>query len=337
MTISSTTPAAADFADDSDNDAVPSTEEQAAALEQQLGLTSYDPSTDPLLADLPQLIADHGVDPLVQANILTAVGKKNFPLSLQYEVLGNAEVRTLGELANSRASEHAQQFLYPTALKKILFGKYGIAKNNKLSSSIEITYRRDRDGTLGDFVITSGRHRVTAIIALLQFLGVQKWADQKVMVVCKVVSSDPEFAQLIETANQSRKMPQAELRIHGLTSRGIRTATAEEFYATRSKAVPAQYSHCFSKAVQFELAGLPQTSQDAYVSMVVSAWNKVANVTGNRLSMKELIIGNDPAPLKAAAQYIASRVGFYIEDAPRQFPGDRVHSSAPKVAAPTFA
>lgn len=348
MTATTASNNAAGFDGDSDHDALPSTEEQAAALELQLGLSSYDPSTDPLLADLPQLLTDKGVDPYVTANILSAVGKKSFPLHLQCEILGNAETRTLGELAASRASEHAQQFLYPTAIKKILFGKYGIAKGKKLSSSIEITYRRDRDGTLTDPVITSGRHRVTAIIALLQHLGVKKWEDQKIMVVCKVVSSDSEFAQLIETANDSRKMPRAELQVHGLTRSGVRTATADEFYETRSRAAATQHGHCFAKAVQFELAGLPQTSQDAYVSLVGSAWNKVANVSANRMAMKGLIVGADPAPLQAAARYIASKVMVYGIEAEAMFPNDKVHIGAPKacaidmanhlgLTAPTFA
>jgi hypothetical protein len=186
---------------------------------------------------------------------------------------------------------------------------------------------------LTDPVITSGRHRVTAIIALLQYLGVKKWEDQKIMVVCKVVSSDSEFAQLIETANDSRKMPRAELQVHGLTRSGVRTMTPEEFYETRNRAAGNQLGHCFAKAVQFELAGLPQTSQDAYVSLIGSAWNKVANVAANRAAMKELVTGEDPTQLQAAARYIASKVMVYGSEAEKLFPNDRVHVGAPKACA----
>jgi hypothetical protein len=327
--------------DDNEIDNLPSTEEQAEALEVQLGLSSYDPSTDPLLAEeLPRLLAEKGVDPLVQANVLAAVGKKSFPLSLQYEILGTAEVRTLGDLAASRSNEHAQQFLYPTAIKKILFGKYGIAKGRKLSSNIEVTYRRDREtGEPTDMVITSGRHRVTAIIALLQFLGINKWADQKVMVICKVVDSDAAFAQLIETANDSRKMPRAELQVHGLTKSGVRTARPEEFYATRTNATASQYAHLFAKAVQFDMAGQPQVVQDSVVSMVGSAWNKVFNVCPeNRTSMKLLISGaQQEQQLRDAARFIAENAMSFISDAPNQFPNDRVGVGAPKVCAIALA
>lgn len=325
--------------DPSQEDVLPTAEEQAAALNSQLDLASYDPTTDPLLADLPQLIVDKGgVDPLVQASVLSAVGKKEFPLSLQYEMTGNVEVRTLGDLADSRANEHAQQFIYPTSIKKILFGKYGIAKGKKLSSNIEVTYFRDKEnGGLRDMVISSGRHRVTAIIALLQFLGVKKWRDQKVMVICKVVNSDAEFAQLIETANDSRKMPRAEVQVHGLTKSGVRTATSTDFYATRFNAKAAQFGHCFAKAVQFELAGLPQASQDAIVSMVGSAWNKVYAIKTNKEAMAGVILNTDDSALKTAARAVASDATTYAQRAVQDFPDDRVHVGAPKVCAQELA
>jgi hypothetical protein len=341
MTDSVLTTSGAGFdSSDEDNDALPTSEEQAAALNSQLDLASYDPTTDPLLTDLPQLIADKGgVDPLVQAAVLSAVGKKEFPLALQYEMTGNVEVRTLGELADSRANEHAQQFIYPTSIKKILFGKYGIAKGKKLSSNIEVTYFRDKEnGGLRDMVISSGRHRVTAIIALLQFLGVKKWRDQKVMVICKVVNSDAEFAQLIETANDSRKMPRAETQVHGLTKSGVRTATPTEFYSTRFNAKAAQFGHCFAKAVQFELAGLPQASQDAIVSMVGSAWNKVYNVSKpNKEALAGVIMNADDTALKNAARMIAGDAMTYVQRAAQEFPDDKVHVGAPKVCAKELA
>ena len=337
MTTTSNTNPAAGF-DSEDNDSLPSAAEQAEALENQLDLSSYDPSTDPLLADLPQLLADKGVDPLVQAKILEKVGKKEFPLALQYELVGSATTMTLGQLASSRANEHAQQFLYPTSIKKILFGKYGIAKGKKLSSNIEVSYFRDRE--TGEYnedtaIITSGRHRVTAIIALLQFLGVKKWQEQRVIVIPKVVNSDPEFAQLIETANDSRKMPRAEQQVHGLTRSGVNTHTSEKFYETRLNAGKSQLGHCFAKAVQFELAGLPQTSQDSIIAMVGSAWNKVAKVSKeNRDEMERLIVDiTYTDQLKSAAREIASKALSFTDRCLADFPNDRVHVGAPKVCA----
>jgi len=327
------------FNENNSNDDLPTPEEQAEVLSGQVGLTTYDPTTDPLLDGLPQMLADEGVDPLVQANVLSAVGKKEFPLSLQYEMTGNVEVRSLGELADSRANEKAQQFIYPTSLKKILFGKYGIAKGKKLSSNIEVTYFRDRESSdLINMVISSGRHRVTALIALLQFLGVKKWRDQKVMVIAKVVNSDAEFAQLIETANDSRKMPRAEIQVHGLTKSGVLTATSQAFYSTRFNAKKTQFSHCFGKAVQFELAGLPQAAQDAVVSMAGSAWNKVFNASKeNKDAMSGVMLNADDSALKAAARIIASGHSTYTQQAATQFPDDKVHVGAPKVCALALA
>ena len=78
------------FEPDIEKDELPSPAEQAVALESQVELATYDPSFDPLLAtELPQLIADKGgIDPLVHASVLACVGKKEFPLALQYEQTG---------------------------------------------------------------------------------------------------------------------------------------------------------------------------------------------------------------------------------------------------------
>lgn len=319
------------------DDALPTAEEQQAVEAQQAELVTYDPSVDSFLqGQIDEIFAGprNNIDELAQAAILAAVGKKEFPLALQYEMYGNAvEVRTLGDLADSRSDEHAQQFIYPTSIRKILFGKYGIAKGRRLSSNIEICYRRNRAGELSDFVITSGRHRVVSIIALLQKLGVKKWRDQKVQVVCKVVNSDAEFAQLIETANDSRKMPRAETQIHGLTKVGVRTSNFNEFYETRTYAKSAQLGHVFAKAVQFELVELPQVSQDSVVSMVGSAWNKVYAIGENKDRMRELIIGDDPTPLRNAASRIASQAIQVIAEAPTVFPQERPITAAPKLCA----
>lgn len=324
-----------------ESDTIPFVEEHTAVIESQAVLTSYDPMTDPLLSEeLPQLIADKGgIDNLVQANVLSCVGKKEFPLALQYEQAGSTEIRTLGELADSRSNEHAQQFIYMSALKKILFGKFGIAKGKKLSSNIEVAYFRDKESNgLNNMVITSGRHRVTSIIAVLQAIGVKKWRDQKVQVITKIVNSDAEFAQLIETANDSRKMPRAEIQVHGLTKSGVRTATPEEFYSTLQLAKKNQYGHCFGKAVQFELAGQPQTIQDSLVSMVTSAWNKLYGFSAeNRQVLASLLLSDDNQMLKSTARQIAANALTYAPKALVEFPDDRVNVSAPKVCAQAMA
>ena len=299
---------------------------------------SYDPSQDQNLTDQLELIyASSKIDPTAQARILAAVGKKEFPITLQYESLGGHEIRTLGELADSRANEHASQFLYPTSIKKITFGKYGIAKGHRLSSDIQICYRRNRNGEMSDFVITSGRHRVVSLIALLQRLGVKNWRTQKVQVSTKVVNSDPEFAQLIETANDSRRMPRAEVQVYGLTRSSIITSNPDEFYATCQKATVAQYSHVFAKAVQFEISDMPQTSQDAMVSLVGSAWNKCKAIKENQKLMAVVITNEDPSALRAAAKAIAGQLMSFTTNALSEFPNDKANAGATKLCARALA
>ena len=318
-----------------ENENLPSTDEQADALESQLGLASYDPSTDPLLVDLPQLFeAKGGIDPLIEANILSMVAKRQFPSAIQFEMSGG-EMRTLGELADSRANEHAQQFIYPEQIKKILWGSWGIAKGKKLSSNIEVTYFRDKEEGLTNMVITSGRHRVTALIALLQFLGVTKWRDQKVQVVVKVVNSDTDFAQLIATANDSRKMSRSEMQVHNLSQRSIYTATPEEFFSTRIKAKKqADVVGCFVNAVRYELVGLPQRSQDALLSCISTGLGKVWKVSKeNRNSILAVVVNENAELLKDAARVAAGNVVNYAAQSNELFPDDRTHIGATKVAA----
>jgi hypothetical protein len=157
-------------------------------------------------------------------------------------------------------------------------------------------------------------------------------------VIAKIVNSDAEFAQLIETANDSRNMPRAEIQVHGLTKSGVRTATAEEFYSTLQFAKKTQYGHCFGKAVQFELAGQPQPIQDSLVSMITSAWNKLYSLNAeNRALLSEVLLGDNSQMLKSAARQIAANALTYAPKALVDFPDDRVNVSAPKVCAKAMA
>ena len=317
-------------------------EEHAAAVDSQTELKTYDPSLDEVLSgQLVSMFAKHErkfkTNEMAMAGIRAAAGTKNFPNTLQYESKTVPEVRTLGELAESRANEHAQQFLYVKSIDKILFGKYGLVKGKKLSSDIQICYRRGRDGELKDFVITSGRHRVVSIIALLQHLGIQDWQSQKVQVTTKVVSSDPEFAQLIETANDSRRMPRAEQQVYGLTSRGVRTKDRSEFYETRTQATDSQLGHVFAKAVQFELEGMPQTTIDAFVSCVGSAWNKCKSVGDNSKLMRAVIHNEDTALMQDAARKIAGSLPTYATRAVSEIPGKTVNTACSWLCAADIA
>ena len=140
---------------------------------------------------------------------------------------------SLGELAASAENETGIQYIYPKRVKHVLLGGHGIAKGFKLSNEIQVCYTRDLAGELDPhFVISSGRHRLTAIILLLQHLGI-KWQKQRIMVATKVVADEREFKQVIMDANDARKMKGKPRRATtSLAPVASRLHNEERFYAT---------------------------------------------------------------------------------------------------------
>lgn len=310
---------------------------------------SYDPMLNPELDDIRVLIASRGIKG--ESRIREAANKKSFPLALQFEQVDQekAFTLTLGELAASRAYEKGQQFINPDDVRRVLYGVAGLAKDNKLSNEIQVCYRKNLAGELDPrFVITSGRHRLTGIIMLLQSLGI-RWEKQRITVSTKVVNSDEEFAQLIRLANQSRKMSGAEIRNFRLDNKGVATNTAESFYRTVRLSRRPECAAAFAAACNFEAEDKPLAFRNQLRGYAAAGFNKLVNGTAEqRDAAVSLIRGEDrEADLRALAQATVADLVGTIEDAKLAFPDLYDHLRVPRqmavylagklgVTAPTF-
>ena len=249
---------------------------------------TYDPMLNPELDDIRVLLAERGIKG--DNRIKEAANKKSFPLALQFEQVNqdSAYTLTLGELAESRANEKGQQFINPDDVRRVLYGVAGIAKDNKLSNEIQVCYARNLAGELDpSFVITSGRHRLTAIIMILQSMGI-KWEKQRITVSTKVVNSDAEFAQLIRLANVSRHMSGAEVRNFKLDNKGVRTCDVESFYRTVRFSRRPECAAAFAAACYFEAEDKPLDFGNKLRAYAAGGYGKL--VSGN-LEQRTAAIG----------------------------------------------
>lgn len=310
---------------------------------------SYDPMLNPELDDLRVLIANKGIKG--ESRIREAANKKSFPLALQFEQVDQekAFTLTLGELAASRAYEKGQQFINPDDVRRVLYGVAGLAKDNKLSNEIQVCYSKNLAGELDPrFVITSGRHRLTGIIMILQALGI-RWEKQRITVSTKVINSDQEYAQLIRLANQSRKMSGAEIRNFKLDNKGVATNTAESFYRTVRLSRRAECAAAFAAACNFEAEDKPLAFRNRLRGYAAGGFNKLVNGTAEqRDAAVSLIRGEDrEADLRALAQATVADLVSTIEAAKLAFPDLYDHLRVPRqmavylagklgVEAPTF-
>jgi hypothetical protein len=310
---------------------------------------TYDPMLNSELDDIRVLIADKGIKG--ESRIREAANKKSFPLALQFEQVDQekAFTLTLGELATSRSSEKGQQFINPEDVRRVLFGVAGIAKDNKLSNEIQVCYRRDLAGDLDPrFVITSGRHRLTAIIMILQNLGI-KWEKQRITVSTKIVNSDEEFSQLIRLANVSRKMSGAEIRNFKLDNKGVATNTADAFYRTVRLSRRTECAAAFAAACNFEAEGKPLEFRNRLRAYAAGGYTKLVNgAMEQRAAANDLIRADGrESDLKALAESTVADLVGTIEAAKLAFPDLYDHIRVPRqmaiylagklgVAAPTF-
>ena len=310
---------------------------------------SYDPASNPELDEVRLRLNSKPLDEKWTSAIRGAAGKKHFPLELQFEVadMNKAVTFTLGELASTASHEKAVQYIYPKRVEHVLFGPHGIAKGNKLSNDIQVCWRRQLSGELETTpCITSGRHRLTAIILLLQHLGIP-WEKQRIMVSTKVVSSDAEFAQLIFDNNDSRKMNQAEKRNHKLGAIGINTASEDAFYYDAINSVrrarTAVCPQAFAAACRFRAEDKPQAYQDRLYSYAAGAFSKVRDASKeNKAFMRDLIqmpAGSDEETLrlKNAAQFVADNLLTAIAKGRELFPLAYECHAAPKGLAVLLA
>lgn len=349
MTDSVKTSTAAGFDPSDNNENLPTPEEQAAALGDQIAGKSYDPMLNSELDEIRVLIAEKGIKG--ESRIREAANKKSFPLALQFEQVDQekAFTLTLGELAASRSNEKGQQFVNPEDVKRVLYGVAGIAKDNKLSNEIQVCYFRNLAGELDPaFVITSGRHRLTAIIMVLQALGI-KWEKQRITVSTKVVNSDEEFAQLIRLANVSRKMSGAEIRNFKLDNKGVRTCDVESFYRTVRLARRPECAAAFAAACNFAAEDKPLEFRNKLRAYAAGGFTKLVNGTSEQRDAAVNLIrkeGNEDRLRELAEATVADLVAT-IDAAKLAFPELYDHIRVPRqmgvylagklgVAAPTF-
>jgi hypothetical protein len=350
MTATFTSTAGAGFNPEDDNSALlPTAEAQAESLAQQVEGKSYDPMLNAELDDIRVLIAEKGIKG--ETRIREAANKKSFPLALQFEQIDQDKAFTLslGELAASRSNEKGQQFINPDDVKRVLYGVAGLAKDNKLSNEIQVCYSKDLAGDVDPrFVITSGRHRLTAIIMILQALGI-KWEKQRITVSTKIVNSDEEFAQLIRLANVSRHMSGAEVRNFKLDNKGVATSTAEAFYRTVRLSRRPECAAAFAAACNFEAEDKPLEFRNRLRQHAAGGYSKLINGTAEqRAAANDLIRGeNREADLRALAAATVADLVSTIDAAKLAFPDLYDHIRVPRqmavylagklgVTAPTF-
>ena len=259
---------------------------------------SYDPTGNSELDGVRQELNRRRWDEKWISQIRAAAGKKSFPLHLQFEPVDadKAFTLSLGELADSASHETGIQYIYPKRVKHVLLGTHGIAKGFKLSNEIQICYMRDLAGELDPhFVISSGRHRLTAIILLLQHLGI-KWEKQRIIVSTKVVSDPREFKQVIMDANDARKMKGAETRNHKLGARGVETHDVDRFYATVRLSRKPECPAAFAAACRFIAADKPREFQDRLFTYTSAGFGQAMRVDrDNSSALMELVKGEDKA------------------------------------------
>lgn len=312
-------------------------------LPQYVSTNSYDPSSNTELDEVRLRLNSKPLDEKWVSAIRGAAGKKHFPLELQFEVadMSKAVTFTLGELAATATHEKAIQYIYPKRVEHVLFGPHGIARGYKLSNDIQICWRRNpyTGETEATPCITSGRHRLSAIILLLQHLGIN-WEKQRIMVSTKVVSSDPEFAQLIFDNNDSRKMNQAEKRNHKLGALGINTANEEAFYNHPQESVRFSRANvcpqAFAAACRFKAEDKPQAYQDRLYQYAAGAYSKVRDASKDNKSFMQDLIQNKAVDeavtlrLQNAAQYVADNLLTAIAKGRELFPLAYECHAAPK-------
>lgn len=318
----------------------------AVAAAEEMGLPSvvksYDPEGNDELDEIRLRLNSKPLPDKVRNDILAAAGKKEFPLALQFESNDDKPTYyTLGDLALTAANEHAQQFIYPKRVAHVLFGPHGLAKGFRLSNDIQVTWMRNLAGELNNPVITSGRHRLTAIILLLQHLGV-KWEKQKILVSTKVVNTDAEFAQLIYDNNDSRVMKQAEKRNHRLGGRGVQTGTAEDFYRSVRRVRANELPTAFAAACRLTQEDKPQEYQDKLYTVAAGAMSKVLKVSAdNRAALKHTFTEGSAEDVQARVESIviglAGDLLTYIADGLDRWPQAYECHSAPKVMAEAVA
>lgn len=266
---------------------------------------------DELIAELTGIMSED-----FKSSIKQVVSTGNLPDFLQLPSASEAELMSLGDLSDTGKNEDAEQFIDERALRKVLIGRYGIAHSTqkgqeacRLGLPIQVCYRRPPyTNHLTSPVISSGRHRLLGIQALLLAAGVA-WNDiQKSMIriTTVVVADDKQFSQLMENNNTSRSQSQHELKVHSLSGKGIPTGDTETMleFAYRASDATTQ-SEFFSQLVALLSHGGSDPS--FAFSVAKTAWSHVKKANmADKSYIKELFA--DPAELSRVAEACARAV-----------------------------
>jgi hypothetical protein len=288
----------------------------------------YDFRNNEELLELYQLACDK-LNTDYRETLRSAVRTNNFAEYVQLH--GNCqpeciELMTIRELAETMRNEHSAQFIDKKALHKVLFGPYGIVKASsgparRLAIPIQVTY------TKGEFdpvphkpIITSGRHRLLALLILLGACGLteEEIDAVPVRVTTCVVRDEKDFAMIMETNNSSRRQSSQELSVHKLSSFSVTTNDLEELLDNAASVAgkTSQHAAVFAQAVALQTdAPIERTLvwaavKGAYVAV------KGADKE-NRKPLADLFLPVSREDLSEVTQGVAEEVGDAFDEALR--------------------
>lgn len=266
---------------------------------------------DDLITELTGIMSED-----YKSSIKQVVSTGSLPDFLQLPSATEPELMSLGDLAATGKNEDAEQFIDERALRKVLIGRYGIAQSTqkgqeacRLGLPIQVCYRRPPyTSQLTKPIISSGRHRLLAMQALLLAAGVA-WSEiEKAMVriTTVVVADDKQFSQLMENNNTSRSQSQHELKVHSLSGKGIPTGDTETMLEFAYRATDATtQTEFFSQLV----ALLSHGGSDPSFAFTVAktAWSHVKKANmADKSYIREIFA--DQSELSRVAEAVARAI-----------------------------
>lgn len=234
---------------------------------------------------------------------------------------------TLGELNGmlTHLNSKVQFEINETNVNNILFGKEGIAKSKEPSSLYQLVevLAVDNDGET-DMIIGGGRHRVTALVTLLQ--GVEDW--QEFMVPCRLIRCDSyeEALDYVSHSNGSRSMTATEKTQLELGMSVIGHKPSEFFAEAREASRNfTQVKNLISFAMGAQLSDLRhlRSGQSIGVNTAIELSKKIISAVTRELnklngsSMNKFLVDpfeNDSEEVSTYLQELATAATEYISD-----------------------
>ena len=291
-----------------------------------MSATQYDFRDNQGLMDLEQIARDK-IAPDYKENLRNAVLTGNF---LSYVQLAGActpecvETMTIGELRNTKVNEAGDQFIDLKAAQKVLFGRFGICRPTigqprKLALPIQVTYTKGQfDSEPSKPCISSGRHRLMALLILLSAAGFADYEIDEipVRITSCVVTSNEDFAMIMEANNQSRAQKARELANHKLVASSITTNDIHELLDAASSIANAvnKQAILFAQAVSLQCQG--NVERDTVFAVAKGAYTSVKSTdVKNAKHLKELYLAGNRAELASITEYVAAQVEDVYRDA----------------------